>query len=84
MAREGAAAAEIEKTAPAARRGPKQPPAPTEQSGATAAKPPVPTTTTARGATQRDIHLTRPAGWSKTQWKHYKRNHWSRAPKPPL
>ena len=83
MAREGAAAAEIEKTAPAARRGPKQPPAPTEQSGATAAKPPVPTTTTARGAAEpREIHLTRPAGWPKRRWRNYRRSHWNRAPKP--
>jgi len=37
--------------------------------------------TTARGATQRDIHLTRPAGWPKRQWKNYKRNFWNRAPK---
>jgi hypothetical protein len=68
---EGVAAAEIEETAPAAPRGPKQTPAPTEQSGATAAKPPVPTTTTARGATERDIHLTKPKGWTKTRWKNY-------------
>jgi hypothetical protein len=56
MAREGAAAAEIEKTAPAARRGPKQPPAPTEQSGATAAKPRL---------------SQRPAGMTRKQWRNY-------------
>ena len=56
-----------------------------EQRGATAAKPPVPTTTRARGAAEpRDIHLTRPAAWTQCRWKNCKRNHWSRAPKSPL
>ena len=58
---EGVAAAEIEETAPAAPRGPKQTPAPTEQSGATAANPPVPTTTTARGAAE-PREISHPAG----------------------
>ena len=35
------------------------------------------TTTT---STARTIHLTRPAGWKKRQWRNYRRSHWDRAP----
>jgi hypothetical protein len=50
--------------------------------GGTAVMPPGATITVAREAAgRRAIHLTRPEGWPKRQWKNYKRNFWSGEPK---